>query len=168
VGVLLWLCVIEPPTVLYCPLKLMPPVFCTVMVIESAVIAAVLLSRTPSSSYHGLLALMTGVSVTLPLPTPAGFTVRRSVAVCESVPLLPVTVGLAVPVVAVLDAAKVSVLLAVVETGLKLAVTPAGTPLTLSVTLPVKPPRGVTLMVLLAVPPCVTVALVADKEKSGV
>jgi hypothetical protein len=66
----------------------------------------------------------------------------------------------------VLDAVKVSVLPAVVE--LKLAVTPAGRPLTLSATVPANPPLRVTLMVLVAVAPCVTVALVADREKSGV
>jgi hypothetical protein len=111
---------------------------------------------------------MTGVSVTPPLPMTTGFTVTTSVTVCVSVPLLPVTVRLAVPAVAVPDAARVSVLTAVVEAGLKLAVTPTGRPLTLSATLPVNPPLGVILMVLLAVPPCVTVTLVADKEKSGV
>jgi len=84
------------------------------------------------------------------------------------VPLAPITVRLAVPAVAVADAAKVRVLTVVVEAGLKLAVTPPGRPLTLSATLPVNPPLGMTLIVLLAVPPCVTAALVADKEKSGV
>src|SRR5262249_56819614 len=96
-----------------------------------------------------------------------GLRVRTSVGVGVSVPLVPVTVTLAAPVAAVLDAVNVSVLPAVVEGGLKLAVTPAGRPLTLSATLPVNPPRGVTVMALLAVPPCVTVALVADREKSG-
>jgi hypothetical protein len=71
-------------------------------------------------------------------------------------------------VVAVADAVNVSVLPAVVDAGLKLADTPAGRPLTPSATLPVNPPVRVTVMVLEAVPPCVTVALAADREKSGV
>ena len=87
-----------------------------------------------------------------------------------SVPLVPVTVTLTVPVAAVLEAVKVSVLLPVVEVGLKLAVTPAGKPLALRATLPVNPPEGVTVTVLLPLPPCATdtVAGLADKEKSGV
>ena len=78
------------------------------------------------------------------------------------------TVIFAVPVVAVPDAVKLSVLVVAVEAGLKLEVMPAGKPLTLSATLPVNPPLDATVMVLLAVPPCATVALVADREKSGV
>jgi hypothetical protein len=73
------------------------------------------------------------------------------------------------PVVAVLDAVKVSVLVPVVEVGLKLAVTPAGKPPALRATLPVNPPEGVTVTVLLPVPPCATDTLagLADKEKSA-
>jgi hypothetical protein len=47
VAVLLWFCAICPPAVLYMPLKVTPGVACTVMVNESAVIVAVLLSLTP-------------------------------------------------------------------------------------------------------------------------
>ena len=72
----------------------------------------------------------------------------------------------AAPAVAPLDAANVTVLVPVVEIGLKLAVTPDGNPLALSVTLPVKPPRGTTVTVLVAVPPWTTLALVAEREKS--
>jgi len=43
-------------------------VFCTVMVIDNAVIAAVLLSLSPWSSKKGLLELTTGVAVTPPVP----------------------------------------------------------------------------------------------------
>jgi len=74
----------------------------------------------------------------------------------------------AAPVVAVLDAVKVKVLVPVVDAGLKLAVTPAGSVPTLSATLPVNPPVGVTVTVLVPVPPWATVALAADSEKSGV
>ena len=108
------------------------------------------------------------VRVTPPLPVTAGVTVRERFVVCVSVPLVPVTVILAVPVVAVLDAVNLIVLVVAVEVGLKLAVIPAGRPLKLSATLPLNPPVGATVIVLLADPPCATVALVADKEKSGV
>jgi hypothetical protein len=92
------------------------------------------------------------------------------VAVCESVPLTPVTVTVAAPRVALLDAVKVSVLVPVVEAGLKAAVTPAGKPLALNATLPVNPPEGVTVIVLVVVPPCATETLdgLADKAKLGV
>jgi hypothetical protein len=60
-------------------------------------------------------------------------------------PLLPVTVMLADPVAAVVDAAKVSVLVPVVDAGLNAAVTPAGNPLALNATLLLKPPAGLTV-----------------------
>jgi len=168
VAVLLWLCVIDDPTVLNCPLKVIPPVFCTVIVIDNAVSGAVLLSLTPSSSKNGPLELMTGVTVTPPVPVTTAFTVRDIVVVCVSVPLTPVIVIVAAPRVAVPEAVKVRVLVPVVEAGLKAAVTPAGNPLALSDTLPVNPPEGVTVIVLVPVAPCVTVALVPDKVKLGV
>jgi len=92
------------------------------------------------------------------------------VAVCVSVPLTPVTVTVAVPIVAVLDAVKVRVLVPVVEAGLKAAVTPVGSPLAVRATAPVNPPEGATVIVLLPVPPCATVTLagLADNEKLGV
>src|SRR5215467_5441786 len=87
-----------------------------------------------------------------------------------SVPLVPVTVTVAGPVVAVLDAVKVRVLVPVVEAGLKLAVTPAGKPLAVRATVPAKPLIGVTVIVLLPLAPWATVRLagLADSEKSGV
>jgi hypothetical protein len=68
-----------------------------------------------------------------------------------------------VPVVAVADAVKVTTLPA------KLAVTPAGRPVAANVTAPLNPPMGVTVIVLVAVPPWVTETLAgfADSEKSG-
>jgi len=75
------------------------------------------------------------------------------VAVCVSEPLVPVTVTVAAPVAAVAEAVKVRVLVPVVDVGLKLAVTPLGKPLALRATLPVKPLPGVTVTVLVAVPP---------------
>jgi hypothetical protein len=75
-----------------------------------------------------------------------------------------VTVVVLAPALAA--AVKVNVLVPVVDVGLKLAVTPAGRPLALNATLPVNPPRGVMVTVLVAVPPWPTLALVAEREKS--
>ncbi len=84
-------------------------------------------------------------------------------------PLVPVTVTFEVPTVAVLDAVRVSVLVPVVEAGLKLAVTPAGRPLAASATVPLNPFNGPTVRALVAVPPCAIEILVgfAWSEKSG-
>jgi hypothetical protein len=72
-------------------------------------------------------------------------------------------VTFAVPVVAVADAVNVTTLPA------KLAVTPAGMPVGAKVTVPLNPPMGVTVIVLVVVPPCVTERLAgfADSAKSG-
>jgi hypothetical protein len=88
------------------------------------------------------------------------------VVVWLSVPLVPVTVTVADPVVAVVEAVKVRVLVPVVDAGLKLAVTPAGKPLAARATEPVKPFSGLTVMVLLPDAPWATVKLVglADSE----
>jgi hypothetical protein len=100
-----------------------------------------------------------------------GFTTVRLIAVVRiSPPPVPVIVTVAVPVVAVLEAAKVTVLAAVVVAGLKVAVTPLGNPLALKATLLVKPPVEVTVTVLLPLAPVLTVKLAGlpDREKSGV
>jgi CDP-diglyceride synthetase len=99
---------------------------------------------------------MTVAAVTPPVPVTGVFTVSAIVVVCVSAPLTPVIVTVAAPRVAVLDAVKVSVLVPVVDAGLKAAVTPAGNPLALSATLPVNPPEGVMVIVLLAVAPWLT------------
>jgi len=85
------------------------------------------------------------------------------------VPLTPLIVTVADPVVAVAEAVKVSVLVPVAGLGLKAAVTPVGKveATALRVTLPVNPPTGPTVTVLVPVPPCNTVAFVADRVKSG-
>jgi hypothetical protein len=113
--------------------------------------------------------LITGVTVTPPVPVVAGFTVRVIVVECWSVPLVPVTVRLDVPVAAVLDAAKVRVLVPVVDAGLNVAVTPAGKPLAVNATLPLKPPEGVTVTPSVPELPWLmeTAADVAAREKSG-
>ena len=69
--------------------------------------------------------------------------------------------------VAVADAVNVNVLVPVVGLVPNAAVTPEGKPLALRVTLPVKPPAGVTVMVLVAVAPrlTVTAAGAAESEK---
>ncbi len=73
-----------------------------------------------------------------------------------------------VPVAAVLLAVSVSTLVPVVLAGLKAeAVTPLGRPETDSATPPVKPFCGVTVMVLVPLPPCVKVYGVAERLKFG-
>ena len=78
-------------------------------------------------------------------------TVRDMVVVLLRLPLTPVMVTIAVPLLALFDAIRVSVLVRLVELGLKPAVTPDGKPLALRETVPLNPPLGVTVMVL--VPP---------------
>jgi hypothetical protein len=78
-------------------------------------------------------------------------------------PLVPVTVTvIGPPIVAVLLAAKVTVLLPVVGLVPNAAVTPLGNPDAARVTLPVKPFSGVTVIVSFALLPCVTESEVAE------
>jgi len=73
-----------------------------------------------------------------------------------------------VPVAAVLLAVSVRTLVLVVLAGLNVeAVTPLGRPETDSATLPVKPFCGVTVMVLVPLPPCVRVYGDAERLKFG-
>jgi len=81
-----------------------------------------------------------------------------------SVPDVPVMVTVAVPVVAVELAVSVTALVDVVGLVPKLAVTPAGSPDAERLTLPVKPFTGFTVIVLVPLPPCVTVTLAGDAE----
>jgi hypothetical protein len=85
-------------------------------------------------------------------------------------PDVPVMVTVAVPVVAVGLAVNVTVLVDVVGFVPKVAVTPAGKPEADRLTLPVNPPEGVTVIVLLPLLPWVTLKLdgEADSEKLGV
>src|SRR5262245_22831394 len=165
------LCRICPPTVLNCPLSPTPVVRWMTIVTESAVITPVLSSRTASSLYQGELELIAFVIVTPPLPPPPSFTVRLTVVVRVRFPPVPVTVIVAAPSVAVLDAARVrTLLLPVAGFGLGFAVTPAGNPLALNVTPSVKPPVRVIVIVLVPLAPRLIVRLAgeADSEKSGV
>jgi hypothetical protein len=123
------------------------------IVIDSEVRLPVLLNRSNSSLNHGLFVITTGVTVTPPVPPVLPVTFNETVVVRTSVPLVPVTVTVAAPNVAVLDAVKVSVLLLPVgELGLNAAVTPAGNPLALKVTPAVKLVR-VMLIVLVTIAP---------------
>lgn len=98
------------------------------------------------------------------------FTVREIVVVWVSVPEVPVMVTVAVPVVAVLLAVNVTLLVEVVGLVPNAAVTPEGKPDADKLTLPVNPPEGVTVMVLLPLLPWTTVTLPgeAESEKLGV
>lgn len=83
---------------------------------------------------------------------------------------MPLMVTLAVPVVAVLLAVKVSVLVLVVPHGLNAAVTPAGRPEAVKLTLPVKPLAGVSVIVVVTLAPWFALRLAgeANSAKSGV
>ncbi len=139
------------------------------MVMESEVIGAVLASLMPWSSYQGLLALMTVVTVAEPVPPPV---IEIEIGMeCERVPLVPVMVALIGPTVAAADALIVRLLVALADAGLNVAVTPLGSALMLRATLPVNPPLGVIVTVLAgAVVPCAseTLAGETESEKSGV
>jgi hypothetical protein len=98
-------------------------------------------------------------------------TVKLIVVVCVSPPPVAVIVTVAAPSVAVLDAASVTVLLApVVDAGLKLAVTPAGSPLADNATLLANPPVRAIDIVSVPLAPRLTVRLAGleESEKSGV
>src|SRR5258708_12304655 len=84
----------------------------------------------------------------------AGVTDSVSVVKLVRLPEVPVMVTLAAPTVAVLVAVNVNMLVLVVLAGLKEAVTPLGRPDADKPTLPLKPLCGITLTVLVPLPPC--------------
>lgn len=100
---------------------------------------------------------------------PGAVTVRVTVVECDKLPLVPVMVTVKVPVAAVALAVNVTELVDVVGLVPKAAVTPLGNPEADKLTLPVNPPEGLTVIVLLPLPPCATVTLAgeADSEKLG-
>src|SRR5271157_1471459 len=108
-----------------------------------------------------------GERVTARLP-PVALTVRLMVVVFVNVPDVPVIVTVTVPVAAVALADNVNVLVEVVGFGLNAAVTPLGSPDAAKVTLPVKPPCGVTVMPLVALLPCVRVTVLGDALRLNV
>src|SRR5215510_12495844 len=131
----------------------------------------VLLRLMACSLNQGPFELITGVTVTPPVPPPLSFTVRLIDVVRVRPPPVPVTVTVAAPRVAVLEVVNVNTLLVpVAEAGLKLAVTPPGNPLALKATLPVKPPARVIVIVLVPLAPRLIVKLegLGETEKSGV
>ena len=96
-------------------------------------------------------------------------TTRVSIVLAVVDPLVPVTVTVALPTVAVLEAVKVSVLPAdpVTDVGLKTAVTPAGRPVAVKVIALLKPLMDETVMLLVAEVPCITVAPVPEIVNPG-
>jgi len=95
----------------------------------------------------------------------AAVTVSEMVVLAFRLPEVPEIVTVAVPVVAVLLAVKLTTLVEVVGLVPKVAVTPLGKPEAERVTLPVNPPAGFTVIVLVpAAPPCVIDTLVGEAE----
>jgi hypothetical protein len=92
------------------------------------------------------------------------FTVNEIDVVCVNEPDVPVIVTVEVPVVAVELAVNVTELVEVVGLVPKLAVTPDGRPDADKLTLPVNPPEGVTVIVLLPLLPWVTLKLLGDAD----
>ena len=95
----------------------------------------------------------------------AAFTVSDTLVVAVRLPDVPVTVIVAGPVVAVLEAVNVKVLLEVAGLGANTAVTPAGNVDVVNVTLPLKPFCGVMFIVLAPLAPCVTLTFAGDAER---
>jgi len=149
-------------------LKPTPVVLWIVMVTERAVRLAVLFNRSACSLNQGPLAVTTGVTVTPPVPVSA-FTVRLMAPLRVRPPPVPLTVTLNVPVVAALEAARVSALVVpVAEAGLNVAVTPLGNPVALKATAFVNPPMRLMVIVLAPLAPRFTVRLagLAESVKS--
>src|SRR5713101_5572905 len=86
-------------------------------------------------------------------------TARETKTVFTRLADLPVMVTVAVPTGAALLAESVSVL---VPVGLKEAVTPLGKPDADKLTVPEKPPCGVTVMVLVLLAPCMKLRLLGE------
>jgi len=99
----------------------------------------------------------------------AAVTVSVMLVVWVRLPLVPVMVTVAVPVVAEPLAVNVRVLVLVVLAGLNVAVTPAGRPEADKLTLPLKPFKSVSVIVVVPLVPWTIETLVgdADSEKSG-
>jgi hypothetical protein len=91
-------------------------------------------------------------------------TVREIVVLADRLPEVPVIVTVDVATVAVLLAVKVTTLLPVVGLVPKAAVTPLGSPEAARVTLPLNPPLPATVTVSVALLPCVTDSVDAERD----
>ena len=103
------------------------------------------------------------------MKVPTLFTVSETVVVLVNWPAVPVMVTLVVPTGTVPLAVNVNVLVFAVLVGLNDAVTPFGSPEADKLTLPLKPFRGTTVIVLVVLLPCVTLTLAGDapRKKPG-
>ena len=94
----------------------------------------------------------------------AGVTVSEIVVDLFRLPLTPLMVTVKVPVAALLPAVRVNVLVPVVLTGLKDAVTPLGRPEADKLTAPLKPFAGVIMILLVTWLPCATLRVFGEAE----
>lgn len=125
-------------------------------------VTVIVLAALPPCTTLGLF----GDAEIVKLGLAAAVTVTISGVVGASVPEVPVTVTVVVPVAAPPVALRVKTLVVAVLAGLNDAVTPEGRLAagTLKATLPLKPFWGVTVIVVVALPPCTTLGLVGDAE----
>jgi hypothetical protein len=91
-------------------------------------------------------------------------TVREIVVLAVVLPEVPVMVTVDVPALAVLLAVSVSTLELADDVGLNEAVTPLGRPVAANETLPLNPFSGVTEIVSVALLPCATERVDAERE----
>ena len=91
-------------------------------------------------------------------------TVNAIGVLAVSAPEVPVTVTVALPVVAEPLAVRVSRLLPVAGFVPNVGVTPPGRPDAASVTLPVNPPTAVTVIVSVPLPPCTIMRVFGEAE----
>jgi hypothetical protein len=94
---------------------------------------------------------------------PTGATMMEAVAVCVRLPLTPVTVSVYVPTGTLASVVTESVDVPVAGFGAKLPAAPVGSPVTLSVTSPLKPPVGLIVTPYVVDPPTVIVRLAGDR-----
>ena len=149
-GFVLVSCAKSPLTAMLAMLSVAVPLLVTVTILATEV--------TPSTTLPNDSEVGTRVTAG-PL---LAFTVRLMVVVAVSAPDVPVMVTVEVPMAAVALAVKVKVLTAVVGFGENAAVTPLGKPDAAKLTLPVKPPDGTTVIVLVPLLPCATVTVLGD------
>jgi len=95
-----------------------------------------------------------------------GFTVRLIVVDLVKALAVPVMVAVTVPVVAAPLTASVNVLVVELGLGLNEALTPLGSPDADKLTPPLKPFWGVTVIVLVPIPPWIMLTLLGDAESA--